>query len=90
VTASTRATGPATPEVTVRCKVPGGPWFVGLSGAGGADVQLGPYENPAVAKLDALKLRQFLASMLRTAGNTNVQAPDLGAPNEHQQPLSAL
>lgn len=48
-------------QVTVRCKVPGGPWFVWLGGPGGTEVELGPYENPAVAREDARKLRQFLA-----------------------------
>jgi hypothetical protein len=49
--------------VTARCKAPGGPWFVGLGGLGGPEVELGPYENPAIAREDATKLRQFLALM---------------------------
>ena len=54
----------AGPRVTVRCKVPGGPWFVGLGGPRAPEVELGPYENPAIAREDATKLRQFLASII--------------------------
>ncbi len=54
----------AAPQVTVRRKVPGGPWFVVLAAPGGPDVELGPYENPAVAREDATKLRQFLALVI--------------------------
>ncbi len=61
--ASRTTAGPPSPRVTVRCKVPGGPWFVGLGGPGGPEVELGPYENPAVAREDATKLRQILALM---------------------------
>ncbi len=61
--ASRTAGGLAGPQVTVRCKVPGGPWFVGLGGLRGPEVELGPYENPAIAREDARKLRQFLALM---------------------------
>ena len=61
--ASRTAAGRPSPRVTVRCKVPGGPWFVGLGGPCGPEVELGPYENPAVAREDATKLRQFLAGM---------------------------
>lgn len=61
MTASRTASERASPDVTVRCKVPGGPWFVGLGGPDGPEVELGPYENPAVAREDATKLRQFLA-----------------------------
>ena len=68
--ASRTAGGPAGPQVTVRCKVPGGPWFVGLGGVGGPEVDLGPYENPATAREDAAKLRQFLASMIPTPAKT--------------------
>jgi hypothetical protein len=59
----------ASPRVAVRCKVPGGPWFVGLGGPRGPEVELGPYENPAIAREDATKLRQFLALMAATPAN---------------------
>src|SRR6185312_14069657 len=62
--ASRAAAGQAGPQVTVYFKVPGGPWFVGLGGSGGPEVELGPYENPATARSDATKLRQFFASMI--------------------------
>jgi hypothetical protein len=58
------AGGLAGPQVSVRCKVPGGPWFVKLGGLHGPEVELGPYENPAIANDDATKLRQFLALMI--------------------------
>jgi hypothetical protein len=48
-------------------KVAGGPWFVFLCGAGAVPVELGPYENPALAEADAGKLRQFLAAAVRAA-----------------------
>ncbi len=69
--ASRTAEGLASPQVTVRCKVPGGPWFVSLSGLRGPEVELGPYENPAVAREDATKLRQFLALLVPTPANTH-------------------
>ena len=62
--ASRTAAGRPSPRVTVRCKVPGGPWFVGLGGLGVPEVELGAYENPAVAREDAARLRQFLVSMI--------------------------
>jgi hypothetical protein len=66
MSASRAAVRPAGPQVTVRCKVPGGPWFVGLCGLGGPEVHLGPYENPAVAREDAARLRQFLALVIQS------------------------
>ena len=69
--ASRTAGGLAGPQVTVRCKVPGGPWFVGLGGLGGPEVELGPYENPAIAREDATKLRQFLALMIPSPAKTH-------------------
>ena len=57
--------------MTVRCKVPGGPWFVGLGGAPGPEVELGPYENPAIAREDAAKLRQFLSVDDRDPANSH-------------------
>lgn len=68
--ASRTAAGRLGPQVTVRCKVPGGPWFVGLGGLVGPEVELGPYENPAVAREDATKLRQFLALMTPALAST--------------------
>jgi hypothetical protein len=67
--ASRTAQGRAGPQVTVDCKVPGGPWFVVLGGLRGPEVELGPYENPAIASEDATKLRQFLALMIPTPQN---------------------
>jgi hypothetical protein len=69
--ASRTGDGLASPQVTVRCKVPGGPWFVGLGGPLGLEVELGPYENPAIAREDATKLRQFLALMIPTPAKTH-------------------
>ena len=65
-------------QVSVRCKVPGGPWFVVLSGLSGPEVDLGPYENPAVAREDAGKLRQFLALMLPTTAETHLRGLGFG------------
>jgi hypothetical protein len=67
----------AGPRVTVRCKVPGGPWFVGLGGLGGPEVELGPYENPAIARADATRLRQFLA-LIPTSAKTHAERSELG------------
>jgi hypothetical protein len=64
--ASTTMEGRTGPTVTVSCNVPGGPWFVDLGGAAGLQVQLGPYENPAIAREDAAKLVQFLSFMIAT------------------------
>ena len=61
----------AGPQVTVGCKVPGGPWFVGLGGLRGPEVELGPSENPAIAREDATKLRQFLALMVPDPATTH-------------------
>ena len=69
--ASRTAVGPAGPQVTVRCKVPGGPWFIGLGGGCGPEVELGPYENPVIARDDAAKLRQFLALVIPTPAKTH-------------------
>ena len=71
--ASRTAAGRAEPQVTLHCKMPGGPWFVGLGGRCGPEVQLGPYENPAIAQEDAAKLRQFLAAMICGCGDPNVR-----------------
>ena len=78
--ASRAAAGQAGPQVTVYSKVPGGPWFVGLGGSGGPEVELGPYENPATAKSDATKLRQFFASMITDIGDTNIRGSELDFP----------
>ena len=59
------------PQVTVRCRVAGGPWIVLLRRPGVPDVELGSYENPAVAREDAAKLRQFLALMILDEENGN-------------------
>jgi len=69
--ASRTAGGLAVPQVTVRSKVPGGPWFVGLGGLRGPEVELGPYENPDIAREDAKKLRQFLALMVPSPAKTH-------------------
>jgi hypothetical protein len=53
-------------QVTVRCRVLGGPWYVVLGGLGVPDVEFGPYENPAVAREDAARLRRFLDIMILT------------------------
>lgn len=82
--ASRTAAGQASPSVTVHCKVPGGPWFVGLGGPGGPECELGPYENPAIARADAAKLRQFLALIIPAHGATDFQGPGFPAPGMHQ------
>ncbi len=51
--------------ITAGCKVAGGPWFVFLRLDGEPSVQLGPYENPGLAKDDARALQKFLAAALR-------------------------
>ena len=70
------------PQVTVRCKGPGGPWFVGLGGLGEPEVELGPYENPAVAREDAAKLRQFLALMTPALAKPTPGEPSSAATND--------
>jgi hypothetical protein len=54
--------------VTARPKTPGGPWFVELSARGAPTVYLGPYQNPACAREDAEKVRQFLKAITSPAG----------------------
>jgi hypothetical protein len=68
---------PTTPEeraqalVTVAARVPGGPWFIALRELVEPPVLLGPYESPAVAREDAGKIRQFVAALLRQAGQAS-------------------
>src|SRR5690349_13435339 len=88
--ASRTAARPADFRVMVCCKVPGGPWFVGLSGPGGQEVELGPYENPAIARADAAKLRQLLASMTSAPGATKGRGSDLGVPAEYDPQQGGL
>lgn len=88
MTASRTPAERACPDVTVCCKVPGGPWFVGLSGLGGPEVELGPYENPAVAREDATKLRQFLARM--THALAKLTPGERNSPPEHDMGPSGV
>jgi hypothetical protein len=81
--ASRTAGGRTGPQVTVRCKVPGGPWFVGLGGLRGPEVELGPYENPATAREDAAKLRLFLASMIPIPAKTHAGHSEFGSQESH-------
>jgi hypothetical protein len=46
---------------------PGGPLFVQLKGET-ETVAFGPYENPSLALGDAVKVRRFLAEVIRKAG----------------------
>lgn len=69
IATSTEAGG-SRPRVTVQCRVAGGPWFVGLGGLHVPEIELGPYENPAIAREDATKLRQFLDSLFPTPALT--------------------
>ena len=68
---------PPTPEeraqalVTAAAKVPGGPWFIALCELVEPPIFLGPYENPAAAREDAGKIRQFVAALLRQAGQAS-------------------
>ena len=52
--------------VHVGPRVAGGPWFVELRELLPEPVQLGPYENPDLAKRDARKIQQYLAAALRS------------------------
>jgi hypothetical protein len=54
--------------VDVGRKVPGGPWFVELRELLDETLSLGPYPNPDVAREDAKRLRQYVAALLREAG----------------------
>ncbi len=81
--ASRTTEGQASRSVTVHCKVPGGPWFIGLGGPGGPEFELGPYENPAIARADAAKLRQFLALVIPTHGDTDLRGPEFDVPTEN-------
>jgi hypothetical protein len=64
---------PASPEqraealVAAECPCPGGAWFVKLGELVEPPVLLGPYENPALAREDANRLRTFLAAVIREA-----------------------
>lgn len=64
--------GQTGPKVTVSSKVPGGPWFIRLVKLGGPQVELGPYENPALAREDSKKLQQFLALLSPTPAKTHI------------------
>ena len=65
---------PASPEqraealVAVLCPCPGGSWFVRLGEVVEPPMLLGPYENPALAREDADRLRRYLAAVIRDAG----------------------
>jgi len=52
--------------VTAACKTPGGPWFVQLGKSLGQPLYLGPYQNPAVAREEAEKVRRIFANVIRT------------------------
>ncbi len=56
--------------VEARTDVPGGPWFVDLHGPSAPPLRLGPYANPALARDDARGLREFLAAVIREAGES--------------------
>jgi hypothetical protein len=64
---------PASPEqraealVAVECRCPGGAWFVRLGELLQPPLLLGPYENPALARVDANRLRAYLAAAIREA-----------------------
>jgi hypothetical protein len=51
--------------VTVDSQVPGGGHYVTLHTPGAAPVCLGPYLNRDVAKLDAARVRRFVAAVIR-------------------------
>jgi hypothetical protein len=53
--------------VSAVCDVPGGPWFVSLGVVVDPPVQLGPYQNPAVAQEDTVKVRKYLVAVLQAA-----------------------
>jgi hypothetical protein len=48
-------------------KEAGGFWFVRLKELVSPEVLLGPYENPALAKEDAKRVRAFVAAVIREA-----------------------
>jgi hypothetical protein len=51
---------------------PGGPLFVQLKGEMEI-VSFGPYENPDLARGDAVKVRRFLAEVIRKASGERKQ-----------------
>jgi hypothetical protein len=53
--------------VVVDSATPGGPLFVQLTGLPEGPVLFGPYENPNLARKDAVKVRQFLAKVIGEA-----------------------
>lgn len=53
--------------VDTACPVAGGPWFIELRELLPVPVQIGPYQNPAVARDDAAKIRQFVVAVIREA-----------------------
>lgn len=48
--------------VGVVTREPGGPWFIELSGVK-PPVLLGPYDNPANARIEAARIREFVAAV---------------------------
>jgi hypothetical protein len=55
--------------ITVRSKVPGGPYFIEFRAPGDAPFFLGPYANPAIAQDEAREIKKFVAAVLRAANN---------------------
>ena len=53
--------------VAVESATPGGPLFIQLKGLPDGPVLFGPYENPALARDEGAKVRQFLAHVVREA-----------------------
>ena len=60
--------------VTVGRKVPGGDWFVQLGELLEETVYVGPYLNKAVAEEDAVRIRRYLAAVLREGAQAGSQA----------------
>jgi hypothetical protein len=48
---------------------PGGGFFITLRSPGGRSVYIGPYDNRDVAKLEATRVRGFVAAVIRQALN---------------------
>jgi hypothetical protein len=59
---------------------PSGGFYIILRNPGGGSVYLGPYANRDVAKLEANRIRGFVAAVIREVGAERSEALDIGEP----------
>ena len=63
--------------VIVGREEPGRGYYIILRNPGGQSVYLGPYDNPDVARLEAGRVRCFVAAVIQEARNASHELDDL-------------